>query len=63
MKTLEIVVSPTGRVTVQTKGFVGSSCQDAGRVIEQALGIRTGEQLTPEFHQANSVSQVRTAQA
>lgn len=51
MKTIELVVSPQGQTAVQTKGFVGASCQDASRFIEQALGQRTGEQLTTEYHQ------------
>ena len=63
MKTIELIISPTGQTTVQTKGFAGSSCQDASRLIELALGKRTGEQLTSEFHQSNSVAPVRTAQA
>ena len=54
---IEIVVSPTGETTVQTKGFAGSSCRDASRFIEGALGKRTGEQLTPEFHQQQDVGQ------
>jgi hypothetical protein len=51
MKTIEIVVSPQGEVSVQTKGFAGSSCREASQFIEQALGQRLGEQLTAEFHQ------------
>jgi hypothetical protein len=51
MKTIEIMVSPTGQVRVETKGFVGAECQAASRFIEQALGRRTAEQLKPEFHQ------------
>jgi hypothetical protein len=50
-KTIEIVVSPTGQTQVQTKGFVGSQCRQASQFIEQALGKRTQEQLTAEFHQ------------
>jgi hypothetical protein len=50
-KTIEIVVSPTGKTQVQTKGFVGSQCRQASQFIEQALGKRTQEQLTAEFHQ------------
>ena len=52
MKTIEITVSPNGKTTVQTKGFAGASCRDASRLIEQALGQRTAESLTAEFHQA-----------
>ena len=48
MKTIEIVVSPKGETSVQTKGFAGSSCREASKFIEQALGQTTGEQLTAE---------------
>lgn len=52
MKTIEIIVSPTGQPTVQTKGFTGTSCRDASRFLEQALGRRTGEQLSTEYFSA-----------
>ena len=51
MKTIEIVVNAKGETTVQTKGFTGSSCQEASKLIEQALGARASEQMTPEFYQ------------
>jgi hypothetical protein len=51
-RTIEIIISPKGEPTVTTLGFSGSSCRDASRFIEQALGERTSEQLTAEFHQA-----------
>lgn len=50
-KTIEITVSSTGQTSVQTKGFVGGECRDASRFIEEALGQRTSETLTAEFHQ------------
>ena len=56
-KTIEIVVTPTGQTQVQTKGFVGSECRQASQFIEQALGTRTQEQLTAEFHQQASQQQ------
>jgi hypothetical protein len=59
---IEIVVSPAGETTVQTKGFAGSSCRDASKFIEQALGQRTGEQLTAEFHQTADVQQSQSQQ-
>lgn len=62
MKTIEIIVTPEGKTSVQTKGFVGPACQDASRFIEQALGKRTGERLTSEFHQSQAVHQVRHQQ-
>ena len=57
MKTIEIIISAKGETTVTTKGFSGASCRDASRFIEQALGQRTGEQLTAEFHQGQTVEQ------
>jgi len=44
MKTIEIIVTAKGETSVQTRGFAGSSCRDASRFIEQALGQQTGEQ-------------------
>jgi len=50
MKTIEIIVAPNGQTSVQTKGFTGADCRQAGEFIETALGRRTGEQLTNEFY-------------
>jgi hypothetical protein len=50
-RTIEITITAKGETSVQTKGFAGSSCRDASKFIEEALGQRTGEQLTAEFHQ------------
>ena len=55
--TIEIIVTAKGETTVTTKGFAGQSCRDASRFIEQALGQRIGEQLTAEFHQAQTAEQ------
>jgi len=57
MKRIEIIVTPEGRTTVQTLGFTGPSCRDASKFIEQALGQRTGEKLTAEFYQTESIQQ------
>ena len=57
MTTIEIIVSPGGEVRLETKGFQGSTCRDASRFLERALGSPTGEQLTPEFHQCAAAEQ------
>ena len=57
MKTIEITVDPQGQAKVETKGFSGSECREASKFIEQALGRSTGETLTAEFHQDQSVDQ------
>lgn len=56
MKIIEVIVSPDGQTKVQTKGFVGSDCQQASKFIEAALGKRTGEQLTPEYYSQQNAS-------
>lgn len=50
MKIIEITVTPNGKTTVETKGFAGAECQQASRLIEQALGQRSNEKLTDEFY-------------
>jgi len=55
VKTIEIIVSPKGETTVTTKGFTGSTCRDASKFVERALGQRTDERLTAEFHQVQPV--------
>ena len=57
MKQIEIIITPEGKTTAQTLGFTGSSCRDASRFLEQALGRRADEKLTAEFHQSESIRQ------
>ena len=54
-QTIEIIVSPKGETTVQTKGFAGASCKDASKFIEQALGEKIDEKMTAEFYQTTPV--------
>ena len=54
MKTIEIIVAPTGQTQVETKGYAGSGCRQASEFLEHALGRRTTEQLTSEFHQVQT---------
>jgi hypothetical protein len=62
MKTIEIIVTPEGKATVQTLGFSGSSCREASRFIEEALGQRISERPTAEFYQAETASQLQSRQ-
>ena len=62
MKIIEITIDTTGQSTVQTKGFTGSSCRDASRFIEQALGELAGERMTAEFYQDDAVRQEQSTQ-
>jgi hypothetical protein len=56
-KTIEITVSPEGATSIKTTGFTGSSCKDATRDLERALGVTGREQLTPEFFQQASTGE------
>lgn len=57
---IEITVSPDGKVTVQTKGFVGNACKAASESLEKALGLKQSEQLTAEFYsQQNQKQQLK----
>jgi hypothetical protein len=51
VRIIEIVVSPHGETTVQTKGYAGADCLEASKWLEQALGIKTIDRKTAEFYQ------------
>jgi hypothetical protein len=57
LKTIEITVDPGGQVKLETKGFAGGECREAGRFVEQALGTRSAETLTAEFYQGQQARQ------
>lgn len=52
MPTIEIVIDPQGNATLETKGYSGSSCRDASKFLEQALGTKTSDKPTAESYQA-----------
>lgn len=56
-KTIEITVSPEGATSIKTAGFTGSSCRDATRELERALGVAGKESLLPEFYGQVSTGQ------
>jgi hypothetical protein len=54
---IEVVVSPTGEVHVQTKGYAGSGCLQASKFLEQSLGVTTTDRKTTEFYQVEPAQQ------
>ena len=54
---IEVVVSPTGETTVQTKGYSGSECLGASSWLEKALGIATTDQKTTEYYNTQPTQQ------
>jgi len=62
-RTIEITVSPEGATSIKTSGFTGSSCKDATRDLERALGVAGTERLLPEFYgQASTGEQIQQGQ-
>ena len=56
-KTIQITVTPDGSVSIKTTGFTGSSCREATRELERALGMSGRESLLPEFFNQNSTGE------
>ena len=54
---IEVLVSPTGETTVQTKGYAGADCIQASRFLEQALGVVASDRKTAEYHQTAEAQQ------
>jgi len=54
-KIIEIIVSPKGEASVETKGFAGGECRQASKFVEEALGKRGQERMTPEFYCGQAV--------
>ena len=51
-RTIEVIVSPQGEATVQTKGYAGADCLQASKFPEQALGVATNDRKTDEYFNA-----------
>ena len=58
---IEVIVSPKGEATVQTKGFAGGECLQASKFLEEALGIVAQDQKTAEFY-ARQIEEQRIQQ-
>ena len=56
-KRIEVTVSPEGATSIKTTGFSGSSCKDATRDLERALGVAGRESLLPEFYNQTSTGE------
>lgn len=57
-KVIQVTVTPKGETKIETTGFSGSSCQDATRELEKALGATAGETLTGEYYAAANEQQL-----
>ena len=48
-RSIEVIVSPAGEVTIDAVGFKGADCESATRFLEQALGVVRQKDRKPEF--------------
>jgi len=55
-RTIEVIVTPTGEVTVEAVGFQGKACKQATEAIEKALGLAATPKLKPEYHQQTTTT-------
>ena len=51
-RTIEIIVSPIGEISIDAVGFKGPDCERATAFLEEALGAVANKTKKPEFHQS-----------
>ncbi len=51
---IEIIVSPTGDISIDAVGFKGADCEHATRFIEEALGTVGTRNKKPEHSQTRA---------
>ncbi|MGA2500546.1 MAG: DUF2997 domain-containing protein [Tepidisphaeraceae bacterium] len=49
---LEIEISPSGKVTVRTKGIKGEACMEYADLFTQIIGREEEREKTAEFYEA-----------
>jgi hypothetical protein len=49
-RTIEVVVDPSGSVTIEATGFRGNACEAFTKEIEEALGLQKTRKKKPEYH-------------
>ena len=52
-KTIEVIIGPTGEITIDAIGFKGADCEKATQFLEKALGVVGKKVKKPEYHQTN----------
>lgn len=57
MKSIEVIISPSGATKIETRGFIGSECRQADEFLRKALGSSEHESLSPEYHATPSIQQ------
>jgi hypothetical protein len=53
-KTIEIIISPIGDISIDAVGFKGPDCEKATKFLEEALGVVGQKIKKPEYHQRSA---------
>ena len=56
-RVIEVIASPQGETTIQTKGYAGNDCVQASKFLEQALGVVATDNKTGEYYQTEEAEQ------
>jgi hypothetical protein len=62
LRTIEIIVSPQGQMSIQTHGFSGTACREATGKLEKALGAVVSDQPTAEMYASAPEEQLHIGQ-
>ena len=59
-RTIEIILSPKGDISIDAVGFKGPDCEKATRALEEALGVVQQRSKKPEYlAKTTSIAQQR----
>lgn len=60
--TVVVRISPGGEVRIEADGYTGSSCEEATRYLEEALGTASGRTRKAEFYRRSNANTNRNEQ-
>jgi hypothetical protein len=55
-RSIVVIVSPSGEIFVDAKGFQGKGCEAATKAIEEALGATVRKRLKPDYHRTSATT-------
>jgi hypothetical protein len=50
IRTIEIIIAPSGEIQIDAVGFKGPDCEKATAFLEEALGVVGQKIKKPEYH-------------
>ena len=48
--TIEIIIGPSGEITIDAVGFKGADCDKATKFLEEALGVMSGRTRKADYY-------------